>query len=154
MEPLVTYSVNSVECKSEFLLFSDEIIVRASPRGFFRPRVHVERRFPLTTIDPVVLSGTYRRKNYIGLGALLVLFSFGVCRGLRNTLWSLPIIVAGFVTGIVAIRAGFRLVEFARFQRRDGTWAFSVFVYDRDREKFESFVHALAEQIQVAKKAE
>jgi hypothetical protein len=38
--------------------------------------------------------------------------------------------------GVVAVRAGFRLVEFAQFQKQDGGWAFSVFVYDRNQEPF------------------
>jgi hypothetical protein len=153
MEPLATYSNNSVECKGEFLLFSDELVIHVSPRGFFRPRLDTERRFPLSAIDPAALRGTCRRWNYAGLGIILGIFSLGVCRGLRDTLWSLPIIVAGFVLSLVAIRAGFRLVEVAQFQNRDGSWAFSVFIHDHDREKFESFVHAITHQIQVSKKA-
>lgn len=154
MQPLATYSVNSVECKSEYLLFADEIVVRSLPRGFFRPRLDTERRFRLAAIEPAVFRATYRRWNYVGLGIiLLAISSLGVCRGLRETLWPLPILVCGFVMSIAAIRDGFRMVEFARFDAQDGSWAFSVFGYGHDREKFERFVHAVADQMHAAKKA-
>jgi hypothetical protein len=83
----------------------------------------------------------------------MLVFSLVVCRGLRDTLWSLPVIIVILTMGILLIRAALRQVEFANFQRHDGSLAFSVYVYDGKREKFESFIHALTNQIQVAQKA-
>lgn len=150
MEPIVAYSTSSIEWKSEFMLFHDAVVVRHHQRGF--PSRSFAHSFPLVTLDPKWSSFKFRRRTYWPAGIFFLIFTLLVItRAWHSILWDLPVVIP--LLGIVLwfMFAGAGVVEYAEFRTRNGDGKFRI-PADRDRGRFENFIHALTNQIQIASK--
>jgi hypothetical protein len=83
---------------------------------------------------------------------MVMVLALLACRGLRDTLWDIPVISVLFIMGLWLMFAGAGVIECAQFRTRNGDGEFRI-PAENDRERFESFIHALTNQIQVATKA-
>ena len=153
MEPIVTYSERRLDGRRQFSLFPNEVLIAGSSIY----GAHFESRFALASIEPTV-SRLWIRSGVFLFGATMVGVSALICLILASlppvvswAYWPVWVIIATGVAGAVLLGFSFRKIEFASFRGQAGVIVLDVARSGPDRHRFDSFVAALVQQIQLAR---
>jgi hypothetical protein len=150
MEPLATYSDRIVGAKRQFTLISDAVLVSGSTIS----GTSFELRVPLDSLQPTRSRIFYRQSAFwagvmLAGGAGFVLIILTNLPGLVD--WrSVPvlgIITLGILGLVLALITG-RKLEVARFITTSGVVGLDIIRGGRERDRFQSFVDAVTQQIQ------
>lgn len=150
MEPIATYSERFLEVQRQFLLYPDQVVVRA--RWLLRGRF--ETSVPLDTLkrDDRRITVRYRLNFYAGwvlaAGALGFAIAFYGARGAMPGLLGLLAGAVGAVGGaLLLLTHRHRRTVFARFDPLSGRGGLDIGLAGNDPDTFESFVREVRRQI-------
>lgn len=137
----------------QFSLFPREVLVAG--RSVYG--AHFEARVPLATLEPTI-SRLFVRTGFFWFGWTLAGGSGLVCLVLASlspavswSFWPIWVIIALGIGGVVLLGMSWRKVEFAQFRSQAGVTVLDVARAGPQRGQFDTFLDALAREIQNAK---